>query len=96
MHRIGRRVPRARREKSTDQGGTAEKIEFLAPLNKLVEEAWTGLQSAPGAQELRGATIPDSAWEQWLWLEDPLEEPHIDLLLNRMHLLGFIIARLVA
>ena len=37
--------------------------------------------------------LSPSIWDQWLWHEDPLEECHIDLMLNRMHLLGLLIAR---
>lgn len=38
-------------------------------------------------------TLPDSIWTEWLWHTDPMQECHMDLMLNRMHLLGLIIAR---
>lgn len=75
-------------------------MDFLAPINALVEQAW---QSRCGQEKNTGSTqhqqqpsstlIPSSAWDQWLWLEDPMEEVHIDLLLNRMQLVGLLIAR---
>lgn len=37
--------------------------------------------------------LPDSIWMEWLWQTDPLQECHMDLMMNRMHLLGLLIAR---
>ena len=56
---------------------------LLSKLNSIVE-----------GQQLE-ESIPDSIWNEWLWRCDPLQECHMDLLLNRMHLLGLLIARSV-
>ena len=37
--------------------------------------------------------LPDSIWDEWLWHTDALEECHMDLMMNRMHLMGLLIAR---
>ena len=38
-------------------------------------------------------SLPDSIWMEWLWSADPLQECHMDLMLNRMHLLGLLVAK---
>lgn len=72
---------------TTQQKGNAEdkRVQslLLSKLNSIVDE-----------QQLE-ESIPDSIWNEWLWRCDPLQECHMDLLLNRMHLLGLLIARSV-
>jgi hypothetical protein len=40
--------------------------------------------------------LPDSIWDEWLWGTDALQECHMDVMMNRMHLLGLLIARWVS
>ena len=68
-----------------------KQVSSMSELNLLVEQAWH--QRVQGQPSLDPSFMHDSIWEQWLWLEDPMEESHIDLLLNRMQLLGLLIAR---
>lgn len=37
--------------------------------------------------------LPQEVWHEWLWGTDPEEEYHIDVLLNRNHLLGLLVCR---
>lgn len=53
---------------------------LLAKYNAIVQGQGTG-------------NLPDSIWDEWLWHSDPLQECHMDLMMNRMHLLGLLIAR---
>lgn len=70
-------------------------LAMLAPADARVEEAWSHrAKGIPMAQNPIPPTfLPDAAWDQWLWSEDPTEEAHPDILMNRMQLLGLIIAR---
>jgi len=72
----------------------------LAHLNTLMEQAWfqkcSSTQNASSVVDNIGpGFLPESAWDQWLWHEDPLEEAPAAIQLNRMHLLGLLIARWV-
>ena len=40
-----------------------------------------------------GRDLPEGIWDQWLWHTDAAEPGTPDCLLNKMHLLGLIIAR---
>jgi hypothetical protein len=51
----------------------------LSELNHSLEEGLCGL--------------PDTLWDEWLWNTDPTEPISADCLLNKMHLLGLLIAR---
>jgi hypothetical protein len=35
--------------------------------------------------------LPDDVWDEWLWRTDPEEEYKADVLMNRCHLLGFLV-----
>ena len=37
--------------------------------------------------------LPAETWHEWLWGTDPEEEYHIDVLMNRNHLLGLLVCR---
>jgi hypothetical protein len=37
--------------------------------------------------------LPESAWDEWLWGTDAARECDINIMMNRMHLLGLLIAR---
>jgi hypothetical protein len=37
--------------------------------------------------------LPETIWHEWLWGTDPEEPYHIDVLLNRNHLLGLMVCR---
>ena len=37
--------------------------------------------------------LPAGIWHEWLWGTDPEEPCHIDVLLNRNHLLGLLVCR---
>jgi hypothetical protein len=37
--------------------------------------------------------LPDHVWHEWLWGTDPEEAYHVDVLLNRNHLLGLLVCR---
>jgi hypothetical protein len=37
--------------------------------------------------------LPGEAWHEWLWGTDPEEAYHLDVLLNRSHLLGLLVCR---
>ena len=79
---------------------TKSNVQCMASLNASKEHAWAQMR---GTAEKDACTVqrravdhtfmPDQAWGQWIWQENPLEETHIDLMLNRMHLLGLLIAR---
>ena len=56
----------------------AEEEEDIASLNRALES---------------GRDLPTSIWDQWLWKCDLAEPASADCMLNRMHLLGLIIAR---
>lgn len=85
------------------KGPSSRKVTSMAELNLLVEQAWSRRSHSwsssshaaapPASSSLDPGFMPESVWEQWLWHEDPMEESHIDLLLNRMQLLGLLIAR---
>lgn len=51
------------------------------------------LSSVNDAVEDMTRTLPDTIWLEWLWQTDPLQECHMDVMMNRMHLLGLIVAR---
>ena len=40
-----------------------------------------------------GLDLPDGVWDHWLWHMDAAEPASVDCLLNKMHLMGLIIAR---
>lgn len=70
---------------SHDQRTSAEseeqqQVTCLAEINRKLEQ---GLE----------LELPDTLWMEWLWQTDPLQECSMDIMLNRMHLLGLIIAR---
>lgn len=75
----------------------------LAPLNAKVELAWSQRSSA--AQEGQSTSsssaannnqfLDESIWDEWLWGHDPLEEVSVSMMLNRMQMLGLLIARFV-
>lgn len=69
----------------------------LSCLNQLVEQAWEQRASNSTTQHSPASIDPnflsESYWDQWLWHEDPLEEAPVDTMLNRMQLLGLLIAR---
>lgn len=68
---------------------------MMAHVDARIQEAWS--HRAQGISMMHNPVkptfLPDSAWEQWLWHEDPNEEAHPDILMNRMQLLGLLIAR---
>lgn len=68
-------------EENNDESSSSndKNLLLLSPLNDIVEE--------------HRQHLPDSIWMEWLWHTDPLEECHMDVMLNRMHLLGLLIAR---
>jgi hypothetical protein len=37
--------------------------------------------------------LPEHVWHEWLWGTDPEEAYHVDVLLNRNHLLGLLVCR---
>jgi len=93
---IGRREVRKKRTRATEaeerhldgENGTK-----LAHLNALVEEAWHA-RLAPNMSSVSSGFLHESTWDTWLWGEDPLEEaPVSSTMLNRMQLLGLLIAR---
>jgi hypothetical protein len=88
-----------RQQQEDSRGCEDNRITSMSELNALVQQGWQNrmVGNAQGAQnqQLDPSFMKDSAWEQWLWHEDPMEESHIDLLLNRMQLLGLLIARFV-
>jgi hypothetical protein len=67
----------------------------MQEVNRNVEEAWSHRASGRcmGDIPISPRFFTDLAWEQWLWHEDPNEEAHADILMNRMQLLGLLIAR---
>lgn len=58
---------------------------LLSRLNDVVVEERGG--------SLGQAMLPDSLWIEWLWQADPMQECSMDLMMNRMHLLGLLVAR---
>ena len=54
---------------------------LLAKMNDIVERGG------------EGGELQDRIWIEWVWHSDPLQECHMDLMMNRMHLLGLLIAR---
>lgn len=54
---------------------------LLAKFNDIVED--------DTSQEM----LPDCIWTKWLWHSDATHECNMDLMLNRMHLLGLLVAR---
>ena len=71
------------------------KVGDMLLLNKLVEKAWAHRVNKSADVCIDPSFLHNHAWEQWLWHEDPAEESHIDILMNRMQLLGLLIARCV-
>lgn len=74
----------------------------LGPINAMVERAWSLKGQGNGcgvhntqhtAQEIKPGFLHESAWDAWLWGETPLEEVPSSIMMNRMHLLGLLIAR---
>lgn len=52
------------------------------------------LELSPLNQQLAAfGELPAEAWHEWLWGTDPEEPYHMDVLLNRNHLLGLLICR---
>ena len=37
--------------------------------------------------------LPQAIWHEWLWGTDPEEQYHVDVLLNRNHLLALLVCR---
>lgn len=72
-------------------------IQELVQLNRLVEQAWQIKCASPhNNQHVLPGFLHESAWDTWLWGEDPLEEAPVNAtMLNRMQLLGLLIARYV-
>jgi hypothetical protein len=46
------------------------------------------LEALEGKKEL-----PQTVWHEWLWGTDPEEQYHVDVLLNRNHLLALLVCR---
>lgn len=67
-------------ESELDEAAAVQKL-LLARMNASVE----------GAQPCQD--LPEGIWMEWLWHSDPLQECHMEVMLNRMHLLGLLIAR---
>jgi hypothetical protein len=67
----------------------------LAALDSAISNAWGYRASGMDARSI--PVSPDffhpSAWNQWLWEEDPMEEASASVALNKVHLLGLLIAR---
>ena len=104
MDAIGRRNGSKKRilcssatRKGDEPNAKRKQFEQLAHLNAMVEQAWLTKQANAADTELRISPgfLHESAWDTWLWGEDPLEEAPISTTLNRMQLLGFLIARYV-
>jgi hypothetical protein len=95
--RTRREEPRLRvsNVSTTKPASDKDKISRMSDMNKLVEQGWSNRVADQPLEkpQIDPSFMTDFAWEQWLWHEDPLEESHIDLLLNRMQLLGLLIAR---
>lgn len=74
-----------------------EKQLLLVKYNSIVEglAAATATAAAKNCtfQQDREGVLPDSLWNEWLWETDALQECHMDLMMNRMHLLGLLICR---
>jgi hypothetical protein len=82
---------------SKDDGKTLL-LQNLAPIDEYVSEAWAARtlgKSSEFMQSHNANAFPASAWKQWLWKEDPLAEADPAIQLNRMHLLGLLVARSV-
>ena len=102
MDAIGRRNGSRKRllfSSSSSTNKTSAKgkqFEQLARLNAMVEQAWQAKQTNSADTELRRISpgfLHESVWDTWLWGEDPLEEAPVSTTLNRMQLLGLLIAR---
>ena len=99
MHRIGRKRkgPDADDDDPSQNNlrtGENHTVDLLSDLNEQVERAWAARHDKRN-EVPNPDCIPQSIWFQWLWMEDPLQEAHIDLLLNRMQLIGLLIARYI-
>lgn len=74
-------------EENFSEKGEEEKQEdrvqtmLLSRLNDVVERG------------LGEEMLPDSLWIEWLWQSAPMQECSMDLMMNRMHLLGLLVAR---
>jgi hypothetical protein len=55
----------------------------------------TVMDSLPELNHLleRGEELPGTVWDSWLWELDPAEPTSVNCMLNKMHLVGLIIAR---
>lgn len=73
-----------------DDSGT--KSLLLSHYNSFVESLIAG-KSSSAVQASPQDCLPDSMWEEWLWGTDALQECSMDVMMNRMHLLGLLIAR---
>ena len=95
---IGRRRKRDEHPTKTvakDASDATSSVFFasLAPLNARVEHAWQNRSSRD--RTAHPGFMDEAIWDTWLWGEDPLEEAPVGVMLNRMQLLGLLIARSV-
>jgi hypothetical protein len=68
---------------NSQQNNQQQQLPLLSQYNSIVE----------GASD-NNNHLPDSIWDEWLWgAHDALQECHMDVMMNRMHLLGLLIAR---
>ena len=74
-------------EEQFDSLGEARRID--AEAKKLLLSAFNRVVESSRVEEM----LPDSIWAEWLWSSDALQECHMDIMLNRMHLLGLLVAR---
>lgn len=68
---------------TTSNNGSRNKKKTLSELNSMLE---SGLYDDLQANE-------DEMWLEWLWESDALKECYMETMMNRMHLLGLLIAR---
>lgn len=65
----------------------------LVQMNRAVESLI--MDDPPNQPQDFTRVLPPSIWEEWLWRSNPNDPPTSDALLNRNHLLGFLICRQV-
>ncbi len=96
---IGRTQFRKReRDTATIEAREPQQIQELVDLNRLVEQAWQIKSASPNKTQntIQPGFLCESIWDTWLWGEDPMEEAPVNAtMLNRMQLLGLLIARCV-
>lgn len=80
----GRSVDRGAEDPSVSENSNL----LLSQYNGMVENLLLSSN-----QQDEQCCLPDSIWDEWLWGTDALQECHMDVMMNRMHLLGLLIAR---